>query len=242
MNWNIFPFLWFLLCECSVSKISLSQFEGKESSLSAEGFPSTPFIFSLPPQDVIITVNMLLVTHLQYIFPFMRKNKPLLHSSKSERRRLISEPLPLVEKVYFPFSASTSVSPLMAVTLSGLMCLLIAWIQASQGSRDPQPDIQGLSFGASIKKKKKKRNVLNLPWHFLKFSEWHWAHGKMLKTSSSSHFKAEFLFLTSQKSWEESFLTWELNFLFYSCSSWEIMEYIFGIVSHSCSKSKIALL
>lgn len=78
----------------------------------------------------------------------MFKNKTFLHS-KSEKRRLIYEALPFVEEVYLPISASTPVSPLMAVILSGLMCLLIVGIQASLKSRAPQPDIQALSFGAT---------------------------------------------------------------------------------------------
>lgn len=41
------------------------------------------------------------------------------------------EPLPFVEEVYLPISASAPVSPLMAVILSGLMCLLIVGIEAS---------------------------------------------------------------------------------------------------------------
>lgn len=103
-------------------------------STVSRGFPSpTPFIFSLPPQDVIITTNMLLVTHLQYRSRFMCKNKTVfLHSCKSKKGHLISEPLPLVEEVYIPLSVSIPVPTLMPVTLSGLMCLLIASIQASQ--------------------------------------------------------------------------------------------------------------
>lgn len=55
----------------------------------------------------------------------MCKNKTVfLRSCKSKKRCLISEPLPLVEEVYLPLSASTPVSPLMPVTFSGLMCLL----------------------------------------------------------------------------------------------------------------------
>lgn len=86
--------------------------------------PPTPFISSFSPQDVIITANMLLVTNLQYLSRFMWKNKTVfLHSCNSKKGCLISEPLPLDEEVSLPLSASTPVSPLMPVTLSGLMSL-----------------------------------------------------------------------------------------------------------------------
>lgn len=49
--------------------------------------PLTPLIFSLPPQDIIITVNMLLVTHLQYLSQFMGKNKTVfLRFCKSKKK------------------------------------------------------------------------------------------------------------------------------------------------------------
>lgn len=112
----------------------MAHFRHTKFSTVSRGFPSlTPFIFLLPPQDVIITTNMLLVTYLQYHSRFMCKNKTVfLLSCKSKKGRLISEPLPLVEEVYISHSVSIPVSTLMPVTLSGLMCLLIAWIQASQ--------------------------------------------------------------------------------------------------------------
>lgn len=48
---------------------------GKTGTLQADKILPYPVYLLPPPQDVIITTNMLLVTHLQYLSRFMCKNK-----------------------------------------------------------------------------------------------------------------------------------------------------------------------
>lgn len=123
----------------------------RHTDLCQQRVPSTPFIFSLPLQDVIIAANMLPVTHLQYLSWFMCKNKIVfLRSCKSKKGEFDIWTTALSRGSLNPaLSLYPPSLSLMPVTLSGLMCLLIASIQASQRSRDPQPDIAGLSFGAT---------------------------------------------------------------------------------------------
>lgn len=166
INWSAFKFLPLFYSTDNISPQN-AKINGKlnkkknpthtaciqSSPQSAEGSPSLHLSLHSPLRmSLSQRTCYLLHTYSNSLDSCVKIKPSSCVRARAKRGCLISEPLPLVEEVYFPLSASAPVSPFMPVTLPSLMCLLIAWILASQRSWDPQSDIQGLSFGATHKK------------------------------------------------------------------------------------------
>lgn len=125
-------------------KLAQSRHIKRHSKLStiSRGFSLHPiYLFTPPSRRHYHSARYLLHTYSTTLQFMCEKIKPSPCILQEQRDDWYLNHCFSLRKLAPNLSASTPVSPLMPVILSGLMCLLIAWIQALQRSWDSQPGI-----------------------------------------------------------------------------------------------------